>query len=72
MKWLDSLFEKHKGARRLTLLWAIIIITIVTMKVFDDLTLITPAVVSAFGLVVGILATVIAFYQWMRHKDEEK
>ena len=67
--WFDRLFNKHKLVRRGLMIWAIWIITWVIQRVFADLTLITPSVATALATVVGILATVIAMYQWSRNKD---
>lgn len=66
---ITDLFEKHKLIRRLLVIWAIVMITIVIFWVFDDVTKITAPVASSLGLVIGILATVIGFYQWSRNKD---
>lgn len=70
-KRLESLFEDHKLVRRLLIVWAAVLITWVTVRVFTDLSAITTAAVSAFGLVVGILATVIGHYQWARQRDDQ-
>jgi len=67
---LDSFFEKHKGARRTALLWAMCLITYATHKMFDDVTNITSASATAYATICALLTTVIAFYQWSRNKDE--
>ena len=69
---LDSFFEQHKGARRLALLWAMALITYATHAVFSGLSAVTAPVASAYGVVVGLLSAVIAFYQWSRAKDEAR
>ena len=68
--WLDSFFERHKGARRLLLFWAMALITYATHAMFSDITAITAPSATAYGLVTGLLSAVIAFYQWSRAKDE--
>lgn len=69
---MSDLIEKHKAVRRLTLVWAIVIITWVTARVFEDLSKINGDVVGAYAIVTGLLATVIGFYKWTRHKDDSK
>lgn len=66
---LYKLFEEYKLVRRLIVFWAMGLITWTTIVLFTDISLITTAAVSAFGLVIGLLATVIAFYQWSRERD---
>jgi len=72
MSWCDRQFNQNKLVRRLIVVWAGWLITTVTLKVFSDLTLINSAVVSGFGLVVGILATVLAFYINARIKEDSE
>lgn len=71
---IESLFERHKLVRRLALGWACWLITVVVLRVteVEALSLVTGAVATVVTAVIGILATVIAFYQWSRQKDEEK
>ena len=72
MRWLDSFFEQHKGARRLALLWAMALITYATHAVFSDLGAVTAPVASAYGVVVGLLSAVIGFYQYLRAQDDRQ
>lgn len=71
-KFLKSLFEEHKAARRISLFWAIWLISVVVLRVTEPTVIvgITAAGATVVGSVVGILATVIAFYQWHRNKDD--
>ena len=72
-RFLDALwaaFDRHRLARRLTLLWACSLITWVCVRVFSNLPLITGAVATALATVVGILGTVIGFYKWQRFKED--
>lgn len=64
MKWLIVFFEDYKGARRLCLLWAVSIITIVLERASrpEIFTQLTPEQTAFVGLVVGILTVVIKFY----------
>ncbi len=71
MAWFSRLFEEHKFARRATLLWACWLITVVVLRVTEREVIMgisTAGSVVVTG-VIGILATVIGFYQWHRSKD---
>ena len=70
MSFFDRLFNQYKFVRRLLILWAVLLITYVVVRVFDDIILISAATVSALGIVVGILATVISFYIWSRGAEK--
>ena len=72
MRWLDSFFERHKGARRLLLLWAMVLITYATHAMFSDVTQITGPSVTAYATVTGLLSAVVGFYQWSRARDESQ
>lgn len=41
----------------------------VIYKVFSDPSVITASVVSALGIVLGLLTPILLFYQWMRAYD---
>lgn len=70
---IKDLFEKHKLARRLTLAWACWLITVVVLRVTEPAVLseVNGSVATIVTAVIGILATVIAFYQWSRSKDDD-
>lgn len=68
-RWADALFNKHKFVRRAGIFWAWCIITYAIYATFKDPTIITAPVVSALGIVTGILATVIGLYN--RDRDRE-
>jgi predicted metal-binding membrane protein len=70
-KWIDRLFNQHKFVRRGLVLWAIFLITLVTLAVFEDVTKITPAVVSALGAITALLTVVLGLYQWSRNKEDK-
>ena len=66
-----DLIEKHKLVRRLALIWAVGLITWVVLRVFGGpLKEITGPAATALGIVVGLLATVIGFYQHTRSKED--
>jgi len=69
---ISDLFEKHQFMRRAGVIWSWCLITWVVYVVFSDVSLITTAVVSALGIVVGLLATSIGFYQWQRSRDDRQ
>jgi hypothetical protein len=67
--WVD----RRKIMRRLLLLWSAWLITLVTLRVTtpDVMIQVGAAGATIFGAVVGILATLIGFYQWSRHDDDK-
>lgn len=69
---IKKLFEEHKAARRLTLAWACWLISVVVLRVTrpEVLSEVNGSVATIVTAVIGILATVIAFYQWSRSKDD--
>lgn len=68
LKFIDKLFNQHKIARRAALTWAMSIITI-TILAFLEMAPKLPGADKVFIAIIGILATVIAFYQWSRSND---
>lgn len=64
--------ENHKLIRRLALLWAISLITYVTISVMQPeiITVISGAGASVVVAVIGILQTVVALYQTGRSKED--
>lgn len=65
-------WPNNKFFRRLALVWAMIIITWVVWVVFTGPPQIAGGTAAALGTVVGILATVIGFYQWSRDRDDQQ
>lgn len=72
--FFELLFEKYKFVRRATIVWACCIITWAIYVTFNkDLTPdISGSTAAALGTVVGLLATVIALYQWSRKRDDDR
>lgn len=72
MHWLDKLVNEQKLFRRLVLIWACWLITVVVLRVTDPAVIphVTAAVATVVTGVIGILATVIAFYQWHRQAQD--
>jgi len=70
MSFFERLFNQYKLVRRLLMLWAVLLITYVVVRVFDDVILISAATASALGIVVGLLASVISFYMWSRNEEK--
>lgn len=62
--FVDRLFNKHKLIRRLLLLWVCWLITHIITS-YNDI----PHQVAVAAI--GLLATVIMFYQWSRDKDKD-
>lgn len=69
--WVDRLFNKHKLVRRGLVIWAVWLITVVVLRVVDKITEVNSSVQFIVLGVIGILTTVIGFYQWSRGKDGE-
>ena len=66
--WIDRLFNQHKFARRFLLFWAIIMSTAAvwwSMLHPEQADKISDIILG----VLGLIATVTAFYQWSRGKD---
>lgn len=74
MAWLDRQINGNRLFRRLVLMWACWLVTVVSMRATEPEVLKTAT--GAAGVIVtaiiGILATVIGFYQWHRQKDDER
>ena len=73
MTKMKKALEEHKLIRRLTHAWACWLITVVVLRVTepDVLQHVTGAVATVVTGVLGLLTTVITFYQWTRHKDND-
>lgn len=69
---LDALANRHKAFRRAVLIWALCLITWTVREVFTAAPDIQTGTATALGLVIGILATVIAFYQASRSRDDAR
>jgi hypothetical protein len=72
-EFAHRLFNVHKFVRRVTLAWACWLITIVVLRVTEPEVLehVDGGVATVVTAVIGILATVIGFYQWSRSKEEK-
>jgi len=69
---VKALFEDHKLVRRLTLGWAVWLISVVVLRVTEPeiLPIVNGHILAIVTAVIGILTTVIGFYQWSRHKEK--
>jgi len=72
MAVIKDLVERHKLVRRILLIWAVAIITYASIRIYEQLELITNQVVTLYGLTVGILSTVIGVYFRDRHNETLK
>jgi len=63
--------EKYKVISAILVIWTYLLLTWVVYRVFDDLTLINAAVVSALGTVVGVPAAAVALFKWRRGGPSE-
>ena len=71
-KWFSELANRQMLFRRLVLIWAMTIITYVIYVVTDHQLLIQIGAAGATIVtgIIGILTTVISFYQWHRQQDD--
>jgi len=70
---LGKAINEHKLIRRLALVWACWLITVVVLRVTtpEVMAQVNSSMATIVVAVIGILATVIAFYQWSRHKEKD-
>lgn len=73
MNILERLFEKHKFVRRAIVVWACWLITIVMLRVTEpgSLPYLSASVAAVVATIVGVLATVLGFYQWSRDTEDK-
>jgi hypothetical protein len=66
--------ENHKLVRRLTLGWALWLITVVILRVTDPEVMehVNGPMATIVTGVIGILATIIGFYMKLRGKDDDR
>ena len=74
MAWLGRQINGNRLFRRLVLMWACWLVTVVALRATeaDVLKTATGAAGVIVTAIIGILATVIGFYQWHRQKDDER
>lgn len=72
-EFTHRLFNVHKFVRRATLAWACWLITVVVLRVTEPEVLehVDAGVATVVTAVIGILATVIGFYQWSRSREDK-
>lgn len=68
--FIRVLFEDYKFARRFALFWAIWLITYSVLRFFERTQVIDTPHATVIVAIIGILATVIGFYQWHRQGDK--
>lgn len=69
---IENFFNKHKGARRSLLFWAMWLISVVVLRATEPevITNISAPGGTVVAAVIGLLATVLGFYQWSRSRDD--
>lgn len=74
LEWLDKQINGNRLFRRAVLLWAMWLVTVVSLRATDAevLKTATGAAGVMVSAIIGILATVIAFYQWHRQQDDKR
>lgn len=68
--FVGKVVELHKGVRRFLVVWAVGLITWVTIHVFKQPNVITTEETVAYATNVGILATILGLYQVSRGRDD--
>lgn len=68
----EAAFEDHKLVRRVLVIWAVWLITVVVLKATEYITTIDAATAGMVSTIVGILATVTAFYIKSRELDDKR
>ena len=71
LNWVDRLFNEHKLVRRGLVVWAIWLITVITLLVFADMDKITAPVAAALASITALLTVVVGLYQWSRDKEDK-
>lgn len=71
-KWFNELANRQMLFRRMVLVWAMTVITYVIFIVADHQLLIQIGAAGATVVtgIIGILTTVVGFYQWHRQQDD--
>jgi hypothetical protein len=60
--FFESLFEDHALVRRVLVVWACWLISVLVLKFISLMTTIDTATVTGVATIVGILSTVLVFY----------
>ena len=68
--WVRVLFEEYKFSRRFALFWAMGLITYSVLRFFELTDKVDTPHATVIVAIIGVLATVIAFYQWHRQGDK--
>jgi len=68
-EYIRILFDECKFARRFSLFWAMGLVTYVVVSFFERPDFMEAPQASVVIAFVGVLTTVIGFYQWHRSKD---
>lgn len=74
MRALDELVNRQRFFRRLVLVWAMVLVTAVALRATEPEMLLGMSAGGATVVtaVIGVLATVIGFYQWHRSQDDKQ
>lgn len=72
MEILHKFFNQHKGMRRLCLFWAMWLTTIAVLRVTDPavITAVPVAAATILTAIIGLVGTMIHFYNQGRHKED--
>lgn len=62
LNFVNRLFNEYKFVRRVIVVWAIWLISLVALRATADMALVTASVAALAGSVIGILGVVLKFY----------
>ena len=66
MDWID----RYKVVRRLSIAWIGWLITHATVAIYADISAITPAVASVYGITTGLLGLIWGKYFYDRYNED--
>lgn len=70
--FINRLFNEYRFVRRVLVVWALVMITLLIFKLLDIMTVIDTPTAAVVGTIVGILATVTTFYIKSRELDAKR
>jgi len=70
MGWINKLFNEYKFVRRYMIFWSTILVGWVVWMVFTNMEEVSTPVATVAVSVLGLVGTVLTFYQILRGKDK--
>ena len=72
LNWFNRLIEEHKFFRRAALSMSIAICGWTTWQMFSDISKISTAAASAYGIATGLLGLTTKWYFDLRNQDKDQ